>query len=71
VGGVGSSVMALRLATASYSTAAQDAGLAYASDDPAIGELGALTTVAETAAELLARLAPPEPHLGSNIDIRV
>jgi len=63
--------MALRLATASYSSASQDGGLAYANDRPAIGELGALTTVAETAAELLARLAPPEPHLGTNLDIRV
>jgi len=65
-------MLALRAATATYQNAAQDAGIAYAEGDPAMGaELGALTTVAETAAELLARLAPPEPHLGSNIDIRV
>jgi len=64
--------MALRLATASYQSSAQDAGIADATDDPSVGvQLGQLTTVAETAAELMARLAPPEPHLGTNIDIRV
>ena len=64
--------MAMRAATMSYQSAAQDAGIAYAEGDSSMGvQMGQLTTVAETAAELMARLAPPEPHLGAHVDIRV
>jgi hypothetical protein len=64
--------MALRAATASYQSAAQDGAIANGGNDSAAGtQLGQVTTVAETVAEMMARLAPPEPHLGTNIDIRV
>ena len=71
--GLGASHLALRAASDRYQAAAQDAGLAFASEQSATGSapVTALTTVAETAAELMVRLAPPEPHLGANVDIRV
>ena len=69
MGGVRSAAAAISAAATAYQSAAQDAGIALASDEPALGK--ALTTQSAQAMELLAKLAPPEPHLGSNIDMRV
>lgn len=73
MGGVASSPPgSITAATTAYQSTLTEEAIGDANGDPFLSkEIGDWTTVAQSAMAILAQLAPPEPNLGTKIDVRV